>query len=135
MSRALLCARAAIGWDNATDTVRSREIAGTRQALIGADLATVHAARRAVDETLPEFGNLSAQELDALEIEAASVVAIGADEYAITIANVAEGPGISIKSSWYERSLLMRLGIVSETVSHEDIALRRFHASWLIQRS
>jgi hypothetical protein len=135
MSRAYLCARAAIAWDSVTDTVRSREIAGTRQALIGSDLATIHAARRSVDETLPEFGSLSAAEITTLETEVASVVAIGADEHAITIANVAEGPGISIKSSWYERSLLMRLGIIPESVPHEDPALRRFHASWLIQKS
>lgn len=134
MSRAYLCAKSAIAWENATELTRATTLAGTRQALIGSDLATIHAARRAVDETLPEFGELTAAELTALEVEAESVIAIGANEYEVTIANVSEGPGISIRSSWYERSLLQRLGFVPES-NLEDPALRRIHASWLIQRS
>jgi purine-nucleoside phosphorylase len=135
MSRAYLCAKSAIDWDTATDARRSAAIAGARQALIGSELATIHAARVAADPTLPAFESLTATELAALEMETESVIALGANEHAITIANVSEGPGVSIRSSWYERSLLQRLGIVPEATPHEDPALRRFHASWLIQRS
>lgn len=133
MSRAYICAQAAAEWDTAGDIRRSAVIAGTRQALIGSDLATIHGAKREQDPTLPEFNALTASELLDLQTEADTVVVVAATDYDIALASNPYGPGISLRSSWYERSLLQRMNFFPES-SLDDPGARQLHASWLLTR-
>jgi hypothetical protein len=133
MSRAYLCAKSAIDWDNATDAQRSAAIDGARQALIGSDLETIHAARRAKDASLPEFASLNTSQLTELEQQADTVVQVAAMDHDIHLVTNPYGAGIALRSSWYERSLLQRLNFFPES-NLDDPGARQLHATWLLSR-